>query len=187
MPVRHDPSVPLQPSSLESPVADYYSQTVVQPSIPNACMTPLERWLLEQIFEFEPDDNDTTYFFAAEGANSMADAADDELEAILREDPSPLAAALREQLAKADDPDWLDLDRFGYAAVFQAIVARHPDQLPYVTVEMAFTCSKMRPDGFGGGAELITAEDVRSINTSRWLADAVAALAHASEAADAGA
>lgn len=168
-------------------MADYHSQTVVQPSIPNACMTALERWLLEQMFEFEPDDNDTTYFFAAEGANSMADAADDELEAILSEDASPLAAALREQLANADDRDWLDLDRFGYAPVFQAIVARHPDQVHYVTITMAFTCSKMRPDGFGGGAELITAKGVRWINTSRWLADQVAALAHASEAVDAGA
>lgn len=166
-------------------MADYFTQIVVQPSIPNACMTPLERWLLEQIFEFEPDDNDTTYFFAVEGVNSTAGAADDELAAILREDASPLAAALSEQLANADNPDWLDLDRVAYAPVFQAIVARHPDQVPYVTVTMAFTCSKMRPDGFGGGAELITADGVRWINTSRWLADAIAALAHASEAADA--
>jgi len=168
-------------------MADYFTQMVVQPSIPNACMTPLERWLLERIFEFEPDDDDTTYFFAVEGANSMADAVDDELEAILREDASPLAVAVREHLANADDSDWLDLDRFGSVPVFQAIVARHPDQVPYVTVEMAFTCSKMRPDGFGGGAELITAQGVRWINTSRWLADEIAALAHASEATGAGA
>lgn len=157
-------------------MADYFSQTVVQPSIPNAYMTPLERWLLEQMFEFEPDDHNTTYFFATEGTNSTADAEDEELGIILRDDASPLAAALRDQLANADDPGWLDLDRVSYATVFQAIVARHPDQVPFVTVEMAFTCSKMRPDGFGGGAELITADDVRWINTSRWLAERIEAL-----------
>ena len=32
----------------------------------------------------------------------------------------------------------------------------------HLTVTMAFTCSKMRPDGFGGLAMLITADTIRS-------------------------
>lgn len=44
-------------------MADYFSPTVVQPIIPNADMTPLERLLLMQIFESEPN-GDGLYFFA---------------------------------------------------------------------------------------------------------------------------
>ena len=40
----------------------------------------------------------------------------------------------------------------------------------------AFTCSKMRPDGFGGMATLITAKEIISESTNglleKWLADA---------------
>ena len=36
-------------------MADYFEQTVVQQTIPNADMTPLERLLLSRIFECEPD------------------------------------------------------------------------------------------------------------------------------------
>ena len=42
-------------------MADYHSPTVVQPTIPNADMTPLERLLLTRIFEAEPD-GDGLYF-----------------------------------------------------------------------------------------------------------------------------
>jgi hypothetical protein len=36
-------------------MADYFSPTVIQPSIPIADITPLERLLLSQIFSAEPD------------------------------------------------------------------------------------------------------------------------------------
>ena len=150
-------------------MADYFIRTVVQPSIPNACMTALERWLLEQMFEFEGDNDDSTYFFASENINDQADATNDELAAILREDASPLATTVHDLVVNAPDPDWLDLDALGYVAVFQAIITRHPNEVPYVTLERAYTCSKMRPDGFGGGAELITADDVRWVSTRHWL------------------
>lgn len=42
---------------------------------------------------------------------------------------------------------------------------RSPD-LDHLTVTMAFTCSKMRSDGFGGLAMLITATAVRSESTN---------------------
>jgi hypothetical protein len=48
--------------------------------------------------------------------------------------------------------------------VVQDIVRRSPD-LDHLTVTMAFTCSKMRPDGFGGLAMLITASSIRSGST----------------------
>ena len=52
-----------------------------------------------------------------------------------------------------------------FADVFQDIVRRSPD-LDHLTVTMAFTCSKMRVDGFGGLAMLITAETIRSESTN---------------------
>ena len=47
-------------------MADYYSPTVIQPPIPVAAMTPLERLLLENIFSAEPVGDDL-YFYAEEG------------------------------------------------------------------------------------------------------------------------
>src|SRR3546814_4894941 len=52
-----------------------------------------------------------------------------------------------------------------WADVLQDIVRRSPD-LDQLTVTMAFTCSKMRVDGFGGLAMLITAETIRSESTN---------------------
>lgn len=69
----------------------------------------------------------------------------------------------------ADDPDWLDVGDLGHAAVLQAIVARHPIEVPYVTVEVAYTCSRMRPNGFGGAADLITAAGSQWTGTGAWL------------------
>jgi len=39
----------------------------------------------------------------------------------------------------------------------------------YVTFEWAYTCSKPRPEGFGGGAAFITAKKVSIMGTSNWL------------------
>lgn len=33
-------------------MADYHAQAVVRPPIPNACITPLERWLTDGSFVF---------------------------------------------------------------------------------------------------------------------------------------
>lgn len=43
------------------------------------------------------------------------------------------------------------------------------EKYPYITVEYAHTCSKMRPDGWGGGAWFITREGVEYVNTGSWL------------------
>jgi pyridoxine/pyridoxamine 5'-phosphate oxidase len=52
-----------------------------------------------------------------------------------------------------------------WADVLQDIVLWSPD-LDHLTVTMAFTCSKMRPDGFGGLAMLITASTIWSESTN---------------------
>jgi hypothetical protein len=43
--------------------ADYFSPTVIQPTIPVADITPLERLLLSHIFNAEPDGK-VLYFYA---------------------------------------------------------------------------------------------------------------------------
>lgn len=68
----------------------------------------------------------------------------------------------------------LDLSVISFEGIFQDIVKR--SSLDYVEVEAAWTCSKMRPDGFGGAATLITADDIQSVSTAGWLEESIARL-----------
>ena len=56
-------------------------------------------------------------------------------------------------------------------------IVRRSSTLSYVTVTTAFTCSKMRPDGFGGMALFITAAAIKGCSTSEFLSDCLAGLA----------
>ena len=64
----------------------------------------------------------------------------------------------------------LDFSDRRWEAIFQDIIRRSAT-LRYVTAVSAFTCSKMRPDGFGGLAVLITADTVMGKSTSDIVAD----------------
>lgn len=44
-----------------------------------------------------------------------------------------------------------------------------PADYPHITIQGAASCSKMRPDEFGGFAYLITRDDVHSMSTWQWL------------------
>src|SRR5208282_2411999 len=59
----------------------------------------------------------------------------------------------------------IDFSGTSWEFIFQDIVRRSLT-LRYVTAVTSFTCSKMRPDGFGGMAVLITADAIlgKSIN-----------------------
>jgi len=150
-------------------MADYYSPTVIEPTIPNADMTPLERLLLSNIFEAEQD-GEGWYFFAEEGPTDMISVSRAELEAALaasRTIDSSANAYIAEHLAQipaAKSEVDLDLGGTSWEFLFQDIV-RRSTTLRYVIVIMSFTCSKMRPDGFGGAATLITADNVKGKST----------------------
>lgn len=156
-------------------MADYFEQTVVQQIIPNADMTPPERLLLSLIFECERD-GDGCYFFAEQSPSTMIFVTRAELEAALASSPDVASAAhlyVTEQLAAADgDATEIDLDLSGtsWEFFFQDIVKRSKT-LAYVSVVAAFTCSKMRPDGFGGMAVLITRDAIVGKSTSDLLED----------------
>ena len=76
----------------------------------------------------------------------------------------------------ANDPSngrglWLHSSNGGIDAVcafIQHLLQRFtPDH--HVTLEWSNDCSKPRVDAFGGGAALITAQKIKTINTGEWL------------------
>jgi hypothetical protein len=48
------------------------------------------------------------------------------------------------------------------------------DPKRYVTLEWSHDCSKPRVDAYGGGASIITAKEIKSMNTAAWLNDQIA-------------
>lgn len=150
-------------------MADYFTPTVIQPAISAADMTPLERLLLSHVFNAEPD-GDRFYFYADEGPADMIWLDRAQLEAVIAKSAADSTAAslVNEQLARVPAGNVeieLDFSDRSWEAIFQDIIRRSPT-LRYVTAVSAFTCSKMRPDGFGGMAVLITAETVMGKSTS---------------------
>jgi len=141
---------------------NYYFTTVIQQSIRNADMSPLERLLLTQIFEWEQDD-EGLYFFASEGSCDMICVARHELEATLSASEgyeSSVISVVKDGLAETPEAESdieLDFSMTSWEPIFQDIV-RRSSTLTQITAMTAFTCSKMRPDGFGGMAILITAD-----------------------------
>ena len=129
-------------------MADYHSPTVVQPTIPSADMTPLERLLLTHIFESAPD-GDGLYFFAETSPNTQIELPIETIRAALAVADgvaSEAAAFVRGQLKDVSDDDayvQLDLSQTSWEFIFQVIVKRSTT-LDHVTIVSTFTCSKMR-------------------------------------------
>lgn len=151
-------------------MADYYSPTVVRPSIPAEAISPLELAVLTQMFEFEAD-GDAIYFFSSEGPSDTIWLGIETLKAGLAEQavmPCGLADLVREALEVAgnDDEIELDLSDLGGAGIFQSIV-RRCEGLSAVVITSAWTCTKMRPDGFGGGVTVVTADHILSGSTAQ--------------------
>lgn len=156
-------------------MADYHSPTVVQPTILNADMTALERLLLTHIFESAPD-GDGLYFFAETSPNTQFELPIETIRAALATSdgvPSEAAAFVRGQLKDAgEDDEYVDLDisQTSFEFIFQGIVKRSTT-LDHVTIVSSFTYTKMRPDGFGGMAVLVTADAIKGKSTEDILGD----------------
>ena len=165
-------------------MADYFTPTVIDPMIPLAAMLPIERLFLSQVFD-EAVEGDAVYYSSSDGANDLISIEADVVRAALDDasaKTSSLVAKLCEEQADADPSKGcgdIELDMCGdlWASVLQDIVRRSPD-LDHLTATMAFMCSKMRSDGFGGLAMLITAQTIRSESThtlfDRFYAEATA-------------
>ncbi|MGJ0454322.1 MAG: hypothetical protein ACR65T_14005 [Methylocystis sp.] len=156
-------------------MADYFSPTVVQPAILSADMTALERLLLTHIFESEPD-GDGLYFFAETSPNTQIELPIKVVRAALAAEEgvaSEAAAFVRGQLKDVGDDDeyvCLDLSQTSFEILFQDIVKRSAT-LDHVSIVTSFTCTKMRPDGFGGMAVLVTADAIKGKSTEDILGD----------------
>lgn len=168
-------------------MADYFSPTVVQPSIPYADMTPLEQLLLTQIFESESND-DGLYFFAEASPNEQIALPIETLRNALAASDgvtSETATFVLDHIkttGKEDADMEFDLSMTSWEFIFQDIVKRSAT-VDYVTVVSAFTCTRMRPDGFGGMAILITADAIMGKSTGDILADFLDQVAHGVAAA----
>lgn len=151
-------------------MADYSTPTVIDPVIPLAAMLPIERMFLAQVFD-EEIDGESAYYFSEDGANDLISLPAAEVRAALDAATPETSRLAQKMIDEHPDAilgeDHIDLDMCGdlWADVLQDIVRRTPD-LGHLTVTMAFTCSKMRSDGFGGLAMLITASSVRSESTN---------------------
>jgi hypothetical protein len=66
---------------------------------------------------------------------------------------------------------WLHSDSGGIdaACAFVQHILQKFHSPACITFEWAHDCSKPRPDAFGGGAAIVTASEIKTMNTSDWL------------------
>jgi hypothetical protein len=155
-------------------MADYYTPTVIQQTIPEGDMTPLERLLLSHVFDAERD-GEGWYFFSEVGPVDMTVIGRAALEAALGasglDADNTANAFVRKLLAGPKDEglqdDHVDVDfsKTSWASILQDIVRRSPT-LRYVSAVSSFTCSRMRPDGFGGAVVVISADAILGKSTT---------------------
>lgn len=156
-------------------MADYHFPTVVTPHIPFCDVTALEALILPLVFD-ESAEEDGSYFHSWCGPSDVItveiDAVREALEASKDVEARITAyvitlLAAHEAIPEEDRPDDLDIDLTagpGWDEMFQDIV-RRSSTLDEIVVTAAFTCTKMRPDGFGGSVMRITAEAVQYAST----------------------
>jgi len=166
-------------------MADYYTPTVLQPSIPDVDMTPLERLLLSHIFDAECDGEDW-HFFSEQGPADMLPIERTALDAALAASEGAGESAankfVKEHLPNPQSgepkPSHVDLDlsATSWEFIMQDIVKRSPT-LRYVSAVSSFTCSRMRPDGFGGAVVVISADKIIGKSTSDLLEEFIAQVA----------
>lgn len=157
-------------------MADYYSQCVVSPMLPLGDLTAAERLILCNVFESETE-NDELFLFAEIGRNSIIDLGLPDIVAALATSTESSAAAdlLVGALAGLPDGDTvaeIDLDD-RWIDILQEIVRRSAT-LTFIAIETGFNCSKMRPDGFGGSALVITADTIDAMSTSQFIDETLA-------------
>lgn len=166
-------------------MANYHTPVVVQQEIPVGDLTALERLLLAEIFDLQVD-GDTIYLSSDEGTSD-----------ILYLDAGKLGSCLDDPATEGTTAWTQIVDQYGKAVlgggeieidasggwwenILQDVVRRSAT-LDHLSVIASFTCDKMRPDGFGGMAILITATDIRGQSTHDLMAGFIAEAVAASE------
>jgi hypothetical protein len=144
-------------------------------------MTPLELLLLSHIFDAECD-GDVWYFFSEQGPADMLYVERAALETALAASEgageNTASRFVREHLPDPQSgeplPPHLDLDlsTTSWEFIMQDVVRRSPT-LRYVSAVSSFTCSRMRPDGFGGAVVVISASEIMGKSTSDLLEEII--------------
>jgi len=156
-------------------MADYHSPTIVDPVIPLADINELERLLLGKIFEYD-EGGDNLYFHHWAGPESVIYVNRREFEAAATKIPYEEDSPLAELIAQAKNAEQisedieLDMSETSFEFLFQNII-RRSSTLKYILVITSFTCTKMRPDGFGGMATVITANAISCKSTHDIIAE----------------
>lgn len=155
-------------------MADYHTPTVIQQTIPDTDMTPLERLLLSHIFESERD-GEGLYFYSESGPADMITVECAALETALAASElnvdNTVNNFVRKLLADLKDEKlqngYLDIDLSiaSWEFILQDIV-RRSSTLKYVSAVSSFTCTRMRPDGFGGAVVVISADSIFGKSTN---------------------
>jgi hypothetical protein len=120
-------------------MADNYSQATVSPDLPAALFSEEELDLLEICCGLTCERTGDHLYFFAD-TSFREDGEDDDGDSI------DCLALFQEKLRKLD-----------------------AEACPHISIQGAATCSKMRPEEFGGFAIFITRDQVRSISTWQWL------------------
>ncbi|KTE16878.1 hypothetical protein [Sphingopyxis sp. H115] len=160
-------------------MADYFSQIVVRPDIPKTAMTALEYVILATMFDAEPVGEDV-YFSASDGVSDFVLLDVAEVKRMIAAEEgiaSSVTDVVREGLEKLDpeaDEFEVDMSMVSFEGIFEDVVKR--SALDYIEIETAWSCSKMRPDGFGGAATLISKSGMVSMSTASFLEEAIGAL-----------
>lgn len=159
-------------------MADYHAPTVVQPNIPAADMTPLERLILDFVFDAE-NEACGIYYHSWCGPSDVVTLSVDDLRTACAASHEQGGSSIGKHViallarydadAGGDPPDDIDVgltgSDTGWDQMFQDIVRRSVS-INEIVVMTAFTCTRMRPDGFGGSVMLITADAIRYRSTT---------------------
>lgn len=150
-------------------MTNYYSPVVIQQPIPLCDMTALERLILSEIFTADPDD-EHLYLFSEDHVSDFISLDAAQLRTALDEPRAQGTVAARQILDRYSDEILgeadvdIDTSEGWWEAILQDII-RRSDTLDHLSIVTSFTCDKMRADGFGGMATLVTASKTRSEST----------------------
>lgn len=129
-------------------MVDYYTTAILQPNIPADLVTNDLRAKLDALgFECYAEDNRYLYFYAFE---SYTGSGEDEAGKEVTEDE------VFDEL--------------------QRLCQSHQDQCKWFSLEMSFSCSRPRPDGFGGAAVFITKDGWEILSTNAWIGERLSAI-----------
>jgi len=133
-------------------MADYYANCVLQPYLPENLVTDADEAFLSA-FGFAANRQGGAVYLYAEEYTGSGMVYDDPVEGEREVEEADLSARLQE------------------------IIRRSRGAVPWISLEFAYTCSKMKSDGFGGSAWFITGDSVEDISTSGWLQEKIRLMA----------